>query len=584
MEHDVAQKPTVVSELMDAQHGATVDESTNQIRAISAADQSTKEILESFAQTQNESERLIGQTLDGRYFILRKLGEGGMGFVYAARHAVIERPLAIKVLKRDAIRDPATTLRFVQEARAASRIGHPNIVDVTDFGTTPDGMTYSVMEFVDGPTLAGVIRADAPMPPERSIQIALQIARALGSAHDKGIVHRDLKPENVFLTARDGRPDFVKIVDFGIAKVLPISGADPNAPKLTRAGSVFGTPEYMAPEQAAGRGDIDGRVDIYALGTILYEMTCGRVPHKSNSLVRTIAMQMLDPITPLSQVRPELAVAPALERVVMKALAKNRDERYATMADFAADLNGVLAELRAPEPALSLPPVPPGADPLPSEPAKPRRSKGETRPLHEPQFVSTGPITVLPQPMLDDELDEQPSRRWPIAAAALVLLGAGAGTVWYVSQQRDDAATAHVLRDGAIERVPSSDALLVVQADDADLPVPPTVPLDGRVIALVPNDGGHSGFAPPHPDTITIEVMTRPGEAEVFAGHTYRGPSGVKLTEPFGTKLAIECRAPHFKGKIDLVFDGSETTRMCTAIRLPNCVQGLKNPYDDCDP
>src|SRR6202042_2030951 len=188
----------------------------------------------------------------------------------------------------------------------------------------------SVMEFVDGPTLARVIRADAPMPPERSIQIALQIARALGAAHDKGIIHRDLKPENVFLTARDGRPDFGKIVDFGIAKVLPISGADPNAPKLTRAGSVFGTPEYMAPEQAAGRGDIDGRVDVYALGTILYEMTCGRVPHKSNSLVRTIAMQMLDPITPLSQVHPDLAVAPALERVVMKALAKNRDERYAT--------------------------------------------------------------------------------------------------------------------------------------------------------------------------------------------------------------------------------------------------------------
>jgi serine/threonine protein kinase len=583
VEHDIAQKPTVVSELMDAQQGATIndqqgDETTNQIRAISAQDQSTKEILESFAQTQNESERLIGQTLDGRYFILRKLGEGGMGFVYAARHAVIERPLAIKVLKRDAIRDPATTLRFVQEARAASRIGHPNIVDVTDFGTTPDGMTYSVMELVNGPTLAKIIRADAPIPPERSIGIALQIARALGAAHAKGIVHRDLKPENVFLTARDGHPDFVKIVDFGIAKVLPISGADPNAPKLTRAGSVFGTPEYMAPEQAAGRSDIDGRVDIYALGTILYEMTCGRVPHKSNSLVRTIAMQMLDPITPLSQVRPELAVAPALERVVMKALAKNRDDRYATMAALSADLNGVLADLRVPEPTLSLPPIPPGADPIPSEPAKPRRSKGETRPLHEPQFVSTGPITV---PSFDDELDDEPSRRWPIAAAAIVLLGAGGGTVWYVSQHRDDSLISPVTRDGSIERVLGVDASLVVQLDDAEVRVPPT---DGRAIALVPGDGGHGGFALPHPDTITIEVMTRPGEAEVFAGATYRGPSGVKLTEPFGTKLSIECRAPHFKGKIDLVFDGSETARMCTALRLPMCVPGLKNPYDECDP
>src|SRR4029077_13104405 len=127
-------------------------------------------------------------------------------------------------------------------------------------------------------------------------------------AHDKGIVHRDLKPENVFLVDRDGRTDFVKIVDFGIAKVAPPAGSDPNAPRLTRAGSVFGTPEYMAPEQAAGRSDTDRRVDVYALGTILYEMTCGRTPHRSVSTVRTIAMQMLDPIMPPSQVHPDLAV------------------------------------------------------------------------------------------------------------------------------------------------------------------------------------------------------------------------------------------------------------------------------------
>src|SRR5205085_1350241 len=151
-----------------------------------------------------------------------------------------ERPLAIKVLKREVMRDAATIKRFVQEAKAASRIGHPNIVDVTDFGTTPDGMTYSVMEYVDGRTLTQAIKEGAPFPPERSIRIAMQIARALGAAHDKGIVHRDLKPENVFLIDRDERPDFVKIVDFGIAKVQPVEGADPNAPRLTRVGSVFG--------------------------------------------------------------------------------------------------------------------------------------------------------------------------------------------------------------------------------------------------------------------------------------------------------------------------------------------------------
>jgi len=230
-----------------------------------------------------------------------KLGEDQRGVVhhvahvvYAARHAVIERPLAIKVLRREATRDQATARRFVQEAKAASRIGHPNIVDVTDFGTTPDGMTYSVMEYVDGTTLANAIKHAAPFAPERAVRIASQIARALVSAHGKGIVHRDLKPENVFLIDRDGRPDFVKIVDFGIAKVQPLEGAS-DAPRLTRTGSVFGTPEYMAPEQAAGRGDTDHRVDIYALGTILYEMLVSRVPHKGDSMVRTIASFNHDP-------------------------------------------------------------------------------------------------------------------------------------------------------------------------------------------------------------------------------------------------------------------------------------------------
>ncbi|HET7500047.1 MAG TPA: protein kinase, partial [Kofleriaceae bacterium] len=289
----------------------------------------------------SEYDRLIGQTLDGRYHVEHKIGEGGMGVVFSARHAVIERPLAIKVLKRDAMRDTATIRRFVQEAKAASRIGHPNIVDVTDFGTTPDGMTYSVMEFVPGITLGTAIRLGAPFPQHRALRITAQIARALAAAHDKGIVHRDLKPENVFLLDRDGRQDFVKIVDFGIAKVAPPPGKT-NEPRLTRAGSVFGTPEYMAPEQAAGRSDTDGRVDIYALGVILYEMICGRVPHRGDSMVRTLAMQMLDPIEPPSKVRPDLAITPELEAIVMHALAKKREQRYPTLGELLEALDAIL--------------------------------------------------------------------------------------------------------------------------------------------------------------------------------------------------------------------------------------------------
>ncbi|MEO7731744.1 MAG: serine/threonine-protein kinase, partial [Kofleriaceae bacterium] len=310
------------------------------IKAYSASENPSDALELYRAPRENEYDKLIGQTLDGRYFVEKKIGEGGMGVVFSARHAVIERPLAIKVLKREAMRDTATIRRFVQEAKAASRIGHPNIVDVTDFGTTPDGMTYSVMEFVPGQTLGAALRAGAPFAPARAMRITAQIARALAAAHDKGIVHRDLKPENVFLLDRDGRPDFVKIVDFGIAKVTPPAGKT-NEPRLTRAGSVFGTPEYMAPEQAAGRSDTDGRVDIYALGVILYEMLTGRVPHRGESTVRTLAMQMLDPIDPPRKARPDLDISTELEAVVMRALAKKREQRFQTMADLVAALDSL---------------------------------------------------------------------------------------------------------------------------------------------------------------------------------------------------------------------------------------------------
>src|SRR5688572_13622995 len=303
---------------------AVVEPTPPPMRALSASENPAAALeLVRAARGKNEYDKLVGETLDGRYFIEKKIGEGGMGVVFSARHAVIERPLAIKVLKREVMRDAATIKRFVKEAQAASRIGHPNIVDVTDFGTTPDGMTFSVMEYVDGQTLGTALRHGAPFPMERALRVTAQIARALGAAHEKGIVHRDLKPENVFLIDRDNRPDFVKIVDFGIAKVQPVEGAEAG-PRLTRAGAVFGTPEYMAPEQAAGRGDTDHRVDVYALGTILYEMLVGKVPHKGNSMIRTIAMQMLDPIIPPSKAKPELAIPPGLDAIVMKALEKKR--------------------------------------------------------------------------------------------------------------------------------------------------------------------------------------------------------------------------------------------------------------------
>ena len=611
----IAQRPTVLSEIMQAQHaphptnpndldhhdtltvgtptevGTGAGENTNKMRALSAQ-RSHSSVVETMRRepASNEYDRLVGETLDGRYYVQRKIGEGGMGVVFAARHAVIERPLAIKVLKREVMRDTATIKRFVQEAKAASRIGHPNIVDVTDFGTTPDGMTYSVMEFVDGMTLSRAIKEGAPFAPRRAILIAQQIGRALGAAHDKGIVHRDLKPENVFLIDRDERVDFVKIVDFGIAKVQPLEGKA-EGPRLTRAGSVFGTPEYMAPEQAAGRSDTDGRVDIYALGTILYEMITGRTPHKSNSTVRTIAMQMLDPIMPPSQVRPDLAIPKPLELAIMKALAKKREERYQTMGELVVALDEVTQQIKNAGASSSLPPLPPGADPTltptphvairttdaPKNQTAPRRAMKETRPLHEPAFAQ-GPMS-LPPPTFDD-VEEVPVRRWPYVLLVLLLLGGGGAALWTMRHDHQPLATRD---DGGIAR---GDASLIVEPNDGGPP-----PDDAEVVVIVPPpDAGmrvvrDAGFSiAQHPKTLTIEVLTRPAEANVFDHHTFRGPSGVRLTEPWGTKLELECRAPHYKGHVTIVFDGSRDNAMCTATRLPFCVEGLKNPIDDCEP
>jgi serine/threonine-protein kinase len=605
----IAQKPTVLSEIMPAQlapHPTNPNElddhdtitvgtpteldprssgdTTNKVRALSAQ-RSHSSVVQTMRRepASNEYDRLVGETLDGRYFVQRKIGEGGMGVVFAARHAVIERPLAIKVLKREVMRDTATIKRFVQEAKAASRIGHPNIVDVTDFGTTPDGMTYSVMEYVDGLTLSRAIKEGAPFAPQRAIQIAQQIGRALGAAHDKGIVHRDLKPENVFLIDRDERRDFVKIVDFGIAKVQPLAGK-PEGPRLTRVGSVFGTPEYMAPEQAAGRSDTDGRVDVYALGTILYEMITGRTPHKSDSTVRTIAMQMLDPIMPPSQVRPDLAIPKPLELAIMKALAKKREERYQTMGELVVALDEVTQQIKNAGASSSLPPLPPGADPMLTptphvaiRTTEARRPIKETRPLHEPAFAQ-GPMS-LPPPTFDD-VEPTPVRRWPYVILVMLLLGGGGAALWTMHQDHQQIAT----RDDA--GLGRGDASLIVEPNDGGAP-----PDDAEVVVIVPplDAGGmrvshDGGVLAQHPKTVTIEVLTRPAEANVLDHHTFRGPSGVRLTEPWGTKLELECHAPHYKGRVTVVFDGSRDSVMCTATRLPFCVPGLKNPIDDCEP
>jgi serine/threonine protein kinase len=282
---------------------------------------------------------LVGTTLDGRYLIEKVLGEGGMGLVYKAKHVVLGKSLAIKVLKPEVSQDPQVMERFKREAQSATSIGSPHIIDISDFGALPSGATYFVMEFLDGPSLKAVMEGDRPegspgqpMENGRILHVGIQLCDALGAAHERGIVHRDLKPDNIHLVKQGNDPDFVKVLDFGIAKVA--GGADK---KLTQAGQVFGTPHYMSPEQCSGR-EVDRRTDIYAVGVMLYEMATGSVPFDADNLMGILTKHVYEQPIPPRELPPPVDVPPGLEAVILKCLAKAPEHRYQTMADLKADL------------------------------------------------------------------------------------------------------------------------------------------------------------------------------------------------------------------------------------------------------
>ena len=276
------------------------------------------------------SEQLLGSVVGEKYRIIRPLGVGGMGRVFEAEHTFLRRRLALKFLRSEFTGDPQWVARFRREAQSAGQLVHDNIASVTDFGVTPTGTPYLVMELLEGESLAKIISQEGALTTQRAVALVLQACRALAAAHARGIVHRDIKPEHLMIALRDDGTERLKVLDFGIAKIQESTGTDG---VTTKTGTTLGTPYYMSPEQARGDRAVDLRTDIYSLGTVLYEALCGQRPQTGATYNEIIYNILSRKPVPLRERRPELPRA--LVSVVERAMAADVSERFSSMTAFA---------------------------------------------------------------------------------------------------------------------------------------------------------------------------------------------------------------------------------------------------------
>jgi serine/threonine-protein kinase len=453
-----------------------------------------------------------GLVVDGRYRVERLIGRGGIGLVYLCHHEVLEKPVAMKVLRPEYAELPEVIERFVNEARAASAIKSDHIVNTLDVGSLASGAPYFIMEHVDAQTLAAILERDHALPIGDAVEVARQMADGLGAAHAAGIVHRDLKPENVFLGRTDDGGIAVKIFDFGVAKVSRAKN------RLTHVGAIFGTPSYMSPEQARGQ-TVDPRADIYAIGIMLYEMIAGHLPFDGEDPLAVMAKHVDAEVPPLTRTPFGTPVPAAIEAVVRRCLEKQRDRRYPTVVELLADLG------------------PPGTLPQSArrEPLEPELLRDSQLPqvvvpLEELAVKAAPPVApAAPAAASSARVPEPgPWRNWMLLAAGIAGIAA---LVWFAFP-----------RDGVRDRLATS---LLAEPAAAPSASPPKARAQREV-----------------------HLVLSPLDAQVFLGEQNLGQMPVSVNVDDGKPLVVSVRRKGYRTR-RVVLDGTQTRVVVGLNKLP---------------
>ncbi len=497
---------------------------------------------------------MVGETLDGRFRIVKLLGEGGMGQVYEAEHLHIDRKVAIKLLRQEIVSNAEAVTRFRQEARASSSIGHRNIVKIDDFVVLGDGRIYMSMELLNGAPLNELIRT--PIAAERLLDIMIQTGHGLAAAHAKGIVHRDMKPENIFVTIGPNGEDIPKILDFGIAKVSGNEGQN----HLTRTGTIFGTPFYMAPEQALGN-PVDARTDIYAVGVILYECFSGSLPFQGESFMGILTQHITTQPEPVAQraARAGRTLPPGVAEAIERSMQKDPSHRFQKMDELVNVLIEVYRGMAGPGMSTYL-----ESFAVPAGQSTARATPMPARPHSSPSDV-------------DEDLDESdravvaPKRGRRIAAMLVVLAAGG-------------AVAAAILLTGAKDRQPRDAVAAAGGSQGSAAAADPWGSAPSTTAAGKPGIGAPRGSKPdpaiptaPAPVSVILDVEPRVSYDVWEAGTKVPNVFTEGLDVVPGKARTIEIRAKGYKPKAVIV-DGTKKRFSVRLDRIEAAAPKLPNP------